>query len=321
MCLLKVTLSTLILDDMPKLVEGLKKLNKADPSVEIYTQESGDIVLSTCGEVHLQRCIRDLDDTFAKVKIRISEPLVSFKETIMSTDMTEDKVKINASGTGSDKTKTFDKLIIDKVEKKEKKDNTAQIEEETLMNIMIEEEVATYKIESEAERLKKAKKKLTDAKPKEKDIIPKSLIVRNMGKVQLKTGKINTTNVKKKSNVYEAYTPNQKILIKIRAVGLNFAVAEWLEKKINKIRRLFGDYGKKEHFPEAVEEFKNELNQKLKENEVDPVLIELIISNLVCFGPRRCGPNLLINKFLLLFLCFLNFLLGILIQKTAYLAQ
>ena len=35
------------------MLEGLKKLNKSDPSVDVYVEQKGDIVLSTCGEVHL----------------------------------------------------------------------------------------------------------------------------------------------------------------------------------------------------------------------------------------------------------------------------
>ena len=35
--ILKVTLRTKNLDDAPKLNDGLKKLNKSDPSVEVYT--------------------------------------------------------------------------------------------------------------------------------------------------------------------------------------------------------------------------------------------------------------------------------------------
>ena len=80
--LLKVTISTLNLDDYPKLVNGLKEMNKADPSVNAYYQENGDLILATCGEVHLQRCIKDLEDMLAKVPIKVSVPHVSFKETI-----------------------------------------------------------------------------------------------------------------------------------------------------------------------------------------------------------------------------------------------
>jgi translation elongation factor EF-G len=34
-------------------MEGLKKLNKSDPSVDVYIESTGDIILNTCGEVHL----------------------------------------------------------------------------------------------------------------------------------------------------------------------------------------------------------------------------------------------------------------------------
>lgn len=40
--------------DITKLVEGLKLLNQADPSVEAYIQETGEHVLVTAGEVHAE---------------------------------------------------------------------------------------------------------------------------------------------------------------------------------------------------------------------------------------------------------------------------
>jgi len=36
-------------EDTHKMMEGLKKLNKSDSSVDVYIEQSGDIVLSTCG--------------------------------------------------------------------------------------------------------------------------------------------------------------------------------------------------------------------------------------------------------------------------------
>jgi translation elongation factor EF-G len=38
---------------MGDLKEGLMKLNKADPSVQFFTNDKGELVLSTCGEIHL----------------------------------------------------------------------------------------------------------------------------------------------------------------------------------------------------------------------------------------------------------------------------
>lgn len=48
------------LGEMPKLVSGMRLLNQADPCVEVLIQETGEHVLVTAGEVHLQRCLDDL---------------------------------------------------------------------------------------------------------------------------------------------------------------------------------------------------------------------------------------------------------------------
>lgn len=40
--------------EMPKLVEGLRLLNQADPCVEIIVQETGEHVILTAGELHLE---------------------------------------------------------------------------------------------------------------------------------------------------------------------------------------------------------------------------------------------------------------------------
>lgn len=46
--------------DMPALVRGLRLLNQADACVQVIVQETGEHVLITAGEVHLQRCLDDL---------------------------------------------------------------------------------------------------------------------------------------------------------------------------------------------------------------------------------------------------------------------
>ncbi|KAJ3225253.1 Elongation factor-like GTPase 1 [Clydaea vesicula] len=67
---------------MQKLVEGLKLLNQADPCVEIIIQETGEHVIVTAGELHLERCLKDLRERFAKMEIHVSEAIVPFRETI-----------------------------------------------------------------------------------------------------------------------------------------------------------------------------------------------------------------------------------------------
>ncbi|KAM3877344.1 elongation factor-like GTPase 1 [Diretmus argenteus] len=69
--------------EMPKLVRGMRLLNQADPCAEVLIQETGEHVLVTAGEVHLQRCLDDLRDRFANIEISASKPIIPFRETVV----------------------------------------------------------------------------------------------------------------------------------------------------------------------------------------------------------------------------------------------
>jgi translation elongation factor EF-G len=64
MGLVKVAIEPEELSQLQMLVFGLEKLNRADPSVEYYVTKQGEHVLSTCGEVHLEKCLKDLKDDY-----------------------------------------------------------------------------------------------------------------------------------------------------------------------------------------------------------------------------------------------------------------
>jgi elongation factor 2 len=68
--------------DLPKLVEGLKRLSKSDPMVQIQTCESGEHIIAGAGELHLEICLKDLEEDHACVPIVKSDPVVSYRETI-----------------------------------------------------------------------------------------------------------------------------------------------------------------------------------------------------------------------------------------------
>ncbi|PON74116.1 Translation elongation factor [Parasponia andersonii] len=68
--------------DVTALMKGLKLLNRADPFVEVTVSSKGEHVLAAAGEVHLERCIKDLKERFARVSLEVSPPLVTYKETI-----------------------------------------------------------------------------------------------------------------------------------------------------------------------------------------------------------------------------------------------
>ncbi|KAK6458625.1 elongation factor [Scheffersomyces xylosifermentans] len=71
-------------NDLPKLVEGLKRLSKSDPCVLCTMNESGEHIVAGTGELHLEICLSDLENDHAGVPLRISPPVVSYRETVES---------------------------------------------------------------------------------------------------------------------------------------------------------------------------------------------------------------------------------------------
>jgi len=69
--------------DLPKLVEGLKRLAKSDPMVQCIIEESGEHIVAGAGELHLEICLKDLEEDHACIPIKISDPVVSYRETVI----------------------------------------------------------------------------------------------------------------------------------------------------------------------------------------------------------------------------------------------
>lgn len=80
--------------ELNKMIDGLKMLEQADPCVQYIVQDSGEHVILTAGELHLERCLKDLRERFAKIEIQSSAPIVPYRETIVSAmDMAPPKEK------------------------------------------------------------------------------------------------------------------------------------------------------------------------------------------------------------------------------------
>lgn len=69
-------------NDLPKLVEGLKRLSKSDPCVLTMISESGEHVVAGAGELHLEICLKDLEEDHAGVPLRVSDPVVQYRESV-----------------------------------------------------------------------------------------------------------------------------------------------------------------------------------------------------------------------------------------------
>jgi len=67
--------------DLPKLIEGLKKMSKSDPLVQVISTETEQIIAG-CGELHLEICLNDLVNEYGGIEIIKSDPVVPYKETV-----------------------------------------------------------------------------------------------------------------------------------------------------------------------------------------------------------------------------------------------
>lgn len=78
----RVAVEPMNASDLPKLVEGLKRLAKSDPLVQCTNESSGEHIIAGCGELHIEICLKDLEEEYAKIPIKKSDPVVSYKETV-----------------------------------------------------------------------------------------------------------------------------------------------------------------------------------------------------------------------------------------------
>lgn len=81
----RVAVETKNSSDLPKLVEGLKRLSKSDPMVQCTSDEStGEHIIAGAGELHLEICLKDLQEEYmGGTEIKKSDPVVSYRETMI----------------------------------------------------------------------------------------------------------------------------------------------------------------------------------------------------------------------------------------------
>ncbi|GMF08916.1 unnamed protein product [[Candida] boidinii] len=82
--IVRVALEPVNPTQMDRLVKGLELLNQADPCVQTFVQSTGELILATAGELHLERCLKDLKERFAGIEISSSKPDIPYRETIIS---------------------------------------------------------------------------------------------------------------------------------------------------------------------------------------------------------------------------------------------
>lgn len=82
---LKVAIEPLRPAELPKMLDGLRKVNKCFPLVSTRVEESGEHTLLGTGELYLDCVMHDLRELYAEMEIKISDPVVKFCETVVET--------------------------------------------------------------------------------------------------------------------------------------------------------------------------------------------------------------------------------------------
>jgi elongation factor 2 len=80
----RIAVEPKIASDLPKLVEGLNRLAKSDPCVQVSHEATGEHIIAGAGELHLEICLKDLEEDFAGIPLLKTPPVVSFRETVTS---------------------------------------------------------------------------------------------------------------------------------------------------------------------------------------------------------------------------------------------
>ncbi|KAG7577002.1 EF-G domain III/V-like [Arabidopsis thaliana x Arabidopsis arenosa] len=88
----RVAVKCKLASDLPKLVEGLKRLAKSDPMVLCTMEESGEHIVAGAGELHIEICVKDLQDFMGGAEIIVSDPVVSPMEDGLAEAIDEGRI-------------------------------------------------------------------------------------------------------------------------------------------------------------------------------------------------------------------------------------
>ncbi|WWC88772.1 uncharacterized protein L201_003685 [Kwoniella dendrophila CBS 6074] len=82
---LKIAVEPISPSELPKMLEGLRKINKSYPLVITKVEESGEHIILGTGELYLDCILHDLRKLFSEIEIKVSDPVTKFCETVVET--------------------------------------------------------------------------------------------------------------------------------------------------------------------------------------------------------------------------------------------
>jgi U5 small nuclear ribonucleoprotein component len=82
---MKIAVEPVNPSELPKMTDGLRKINKSYPLVTTKVEESGEHVIYGTGELYLDCVMHDLRKMYSQIDIKVADPSVAFCETVVET--------------------------------------------------------------------------------------------------------------------------------------------------------------------------------------------------------------------------------------------
>lgn len=82
---IKIAVEPVNPSELPKMLDGLRKVNKSYPLLSTKVEESGEHVILGTGELYLDCVMHDLRRMYSEIEIKVADPVVSFCETVVET--------------------------------------------------------------------------------------------------------------------------------------------------------------------------------------------------------------------------------------------
>jgi U5 small nuclear ribonucleoprotein component len=81
----KVAVEPINPSELPKMLDGLRKINKSYPLVITKVEESGEHVILGTGELYMDSVLHDLRRLYSEMELKVSDPVTRFCETVVET--------------------------------------------------------------------------------------------------------------------------------------------------------------------------------------------------------------------------------------------
>ena len=81
----KVAVEPINPSELPKMLDGLRRVNKSYPLITTKVEESGEHIILGTGELYMDCVLHDLRRLYSEMELKVSDPVTRFCETVVET--------------------------------------------------------------------------------------------------------------------------------------------------------------------------------------------------------------------------------------------